>query len=272
MMRVAVLGAAGRMGTTVCAAVSGATDLELVAAVDPSVAGLQVGDIVPGLTGDAGDVVIAASVSGIAAAAPDIVVDFTRADVAVPALEWCADHGVHAVSGTTGIAPDDLARLGSRFEAPDAPNCVIAANFAISAVLLMRLAEIAAVHLDGVEIIELHHDAKRDAPSGTAVETARRIAAARTGAGLGDRPEPTAHVVLESARGAVAPGGIHVHSVRLPGLVAHEEVIFGGLGQSLTIRQDSYDRTSFVPGILAALRRVPGLAGMTVGLDAVLGL
>lgn len=256
------------MGTTVCRAVAGAPDLELVAAVDPGAAGAPLA----GLAAAGGDLVVLGSIAEVERAAPEVIVDFTRADVAEPALEWCALHGVHAVSGTTGMDAATVARLGELFGRSPTANCVLASNFAVSAVLLMRFAEIAAVHLDGAEIVELHHDGKRDAPSGTAIETARRIAASRARSGLGERPEPTAEEVLPGARGGVAPGGVHVHAVRLPGLVAHEEVILGGVGQSLTIRQDSYDRTSFMPGVLAAVRRVASLPGLTVGLDAVLGI
>jgi 4-hydroxy-tetrahydrodipicolinate reductase len=269
VIKVAVLGAAGRMGATVCEAVAAEPDLELVAAVDPGAVGRPLGEL---STGARRDAVVVASLAEIAPAEPEVVVDFTRADVAAHALRWCAEHGVHAVSGTTGLDSAAVERLRVLFDRPDGPNCILAANFAISAVLLMRLAEIAAVHLESVEIVELHHDAKRDAPSGTALETARRIAAAREKAGLGPPVDPTTDEVLPGARGGVAAGGIHVHSVRLRGLVAHEEVVLGGPGQSLTIRQDSYDRTSFMPGVLVALRRVAELPGLTLGLDAVLGL
>jgi 4-hydroxy-tetrahydrodipicolinate reductase len=260
------------MGATVCTSVAAAEGLELVAAADPSAAGKRLGDVVPGLSGRAGDLVVAASVGELATSSPEVLVDFTRADVALPALEWCANNGVHAVSGTTGIAAEAVEALRARFAPKDAPNCILAANFAISAVLLLRLAEIAAAHLDSVEIVELHHDKKRDAPSGTALETARRIAAARAAAGAPPIVDPTTDEVVAGVRGAVAEGGIHVHAVRLPGLVAHEEVVFGATGQSLTIRQDSYDRSSFMPGVLAAVRRVSTLSGLTVGLDAVLGI
>ena len=268
------------MGRAVCAAVSAEADLELVAAVDPSAAGEMLGAVVPGLpasrrtagTVDAGSLVIYGGVDAIADDAPDVLVDFTRASVCVPALEWCARHGVHAVSGTTGVAGEQIARLRERFTAPGSPNCILASNFAITAVVLLRLVEIAAAHLDAAEIVELHHDAKLDAPSGTALETARRIAAVRDASGMVLRPERTTSELLPGVRGGVAAGGIHVHAIRLPGLVAHEEVVFGALGQSLTIRQDSYDRTSFMPGVLLAVRKVAGLPGLTVGLGDVLGL
>jgi len=150
---------------------------------------------------------------------------------------------------------------------------VVAPNFAIGAVLLMRFCELAAPHMDGVEVIELHHDAKRDAPSGTARQTAAGIAAARARAGSAPLPpDPTTEHILPGARGGEGPGGIRIHSVRLPGLIAHEEVIFGAPGQSLTIRHDSYDRSSFMPGVLLAVRAVPERPGLTVGLEALLEL
>lgn len=275
-----MLGAAGRMGRTVCAAVATSADLELVGAVDPTAAGEHLASVEPSLArsgraggqGPAGSLELARSVEDLVEVQPDVVVDFTNATAAVPALLWCAANGVHAVSGTTGIPSGELEQLAAAFGGAGTPNCVIAPNFAITAVLLLCLAEIAAAHLDSAEIVELHHDAKLDAPSGTALETARRIAAARAAAGLGRPAEPTVNEVLSGARGGVGAGGIHVHAIRLPGLVAHEEVIFGAPGQTLTIRQDSYDRSSFMPGVLAAVRAVASLDGLTIGLERVLGL
>jgi 4-hydroxy-tetrahydrodipicolinate reductase len=149
----------------------------------------------------------------------------------------------------------------------------VAANFAVGAVLLMRFCELAAPYMDAVEVIELHHDRKRDAPSGTALHTAEGIARARRAAGCGPLPpDPTTELVLEGARGGEGPGGVRVHSVRLPGLVAHEEVVFGAPGQSLTLRHDAYDRASFMPGVLMAVRQVPTRPGLTVGLEALLGV
>jgi 4-hydroxy-tetrahydrodipicolinate reductase len=174
--------------------------------------------------------------------------------------------------GTTGLGDAELEAAAQLFA--DSPaNAVVAPNFAIGAVLLMRFCELAAPHMDGVEVIELHHDAKRDAPSGTARQTAAGIAAARSRAGSPPLPaDPTTELVLPGARGGEGPGGIRIHSVRLPGLIAHEEVIFGALGQSLTIRHDSYDRRSFMPGVLLAVRAVPDRPGLTVGLEALLDL
>jgi len=252
--RVAVLGAGGRMGRTVCAAISDDAELELVGAVDPA----HPGEAVAGVT-------IAGEIESLESIAPDVVVDFTQIDAARKNLEWCAEHGVHAVVGTTGFTDDDRARLRERFTKS---NCFVAPNFAIGAVLLMRLAELAAPWFETAEIIELHHDEKIDAPSGTAMLTAERMAAASPDWGA----DPTTKHVLEGARGGEGAGGIRVHSVRLRGLVAHEEVILGTTGQSLSLRHDSYDRSSFVPGILLAVKSVASRPGVTVGLDALLDL
>jgi len=262
-IRVGVFGAAGRMGTTVCRAVVDDPDLELVAAVDPLHAGidlLQIGIHAPNLH-------IAATADAMADAQADVVVDFTVVEAARTNLEWCAEHGVHAVVGTTGFTADDIADIRQRFDASTA-NAVIAPNFAIGAVLMIRFAELAAPYFETAEVIELHHDQKVDAPSGTAMLTVERMAAASDDWA----PDPTTKTVVDGARGGAAAGGIRVHSVRLRGLVAHEEVLLGTSGQSLTIRHDSYDRTSFMPGVLLAVRRVRETPGLTVGLDSLLGL
>jgi 4-hydroxy-tetrahydrodipicolinate reductase len=267
MRKVGVVGAGGRMGREVCLAVTAAADLELVAAVDP----FHEGEAVEGLGGAAG-LTIGGDVAALSAAGAEVVVDFSVADAVRANLSWYAEHGIHAVVGTTGLSDADLEAASELFGAASA-NAVVAANFAIGAVLLMRFCELAAPHMDGVEVIELHHDAKRDAPSGTARHTAALIAEARTNAGSGPLPaDPTTELVLPGARGAEAPGGVHIHSVRLPGLIAHEEVIFGALGQSLTIRHDSYDRRSFMPGVLLAVRAVADRPGLTVGIEALLNL
>ncbi len=241
-----MVGAGGRMGQEVCRAVAGATDMELVAAVDPAHEGAEAcGRTIVGEVNALGDL------------GTEVVVDFTVAAAARHNLVHYAQRGIHAVVGTTGLSEADLATAAREFEAEGA-NAVVAPNFAIGAVLLMHFCRLAAPHMDGVEVIELHHDAKRDAPSGTALHTAEGIAAARAAAGSGPfAADPTTEVVLEAARGAEGPGGVRVHSVRLPGLVAHEEVIFGASGQSLSIRHDSYDRRSFMPGVLLAVRAVP---------------
>ncbi len=264
-MRVAVAGAAGRMGRTVLAAISGAPDLELVAAIDPAAAGATTAELAP--IPEA--IAVVATPEELPVGSVHAVVELTLGSAAFADLAWCAAHGVHAVCGTTGLDEAALTELRAAFAPADAPNCVLAPNFAISAVLMMRLAEQCAPYFDAAEIIELHHDLKRDAPSGTALETARRIAEARAPRGA-FTPDPTEVTVLEGARGAAAAAGVRLHSVRLTGLVAHQEVLFGTTGQSLTIRQDSYDRTSFMPGVLLALRRVATTPGLTVGLDALL--
>ncbi len=261
-VRVAVFGAAGRMGAEVCRAVAAADGLELAGAVDPGSPGATVADVA-GVDGPAGSVVVQPDADALDASTIDVAVDFTVAAAARTNTTWCAANGVHAVVGTTGFDDDDLARLGASFTSS---GCLLAANFAISAVLMMRLAAEAAPFFDAVEIIELHHDAKRDAPSGTAIATAEAIAAASDDWA----DDPTENEVLPGARGGIGPGGIAIHSVRLRGLVAHQEVILGTTGQSLTIRQDSYDRTSFMPGVIAAVRAMAGRTGLTIGLDQLL--
>ncbi len=261
MHKVGVVGAGGRMGQEVCRAVTEAADMELVAAIDPGHVG-----------GDACGRTIIGEVNALADLGAEVVVDFTIAEAVRHNVAHYAAEGIHAVIGTSGLSETDVADLEARFAA-SAANVVLVPNFAIGAVLLLHLCRIAAPHMDGVEIIELHHDAKRDAPSGTAMHTAAVIAEARGAAGSGPLPaDPTTDVVLAGARGAESAGGVHVHSVRLPGLVAHEEVIFGAAGQSLSIRHDSYDRRSFMPGVLLAVRAVPDRPGLTVGLEALLGL
>jgi 4-hydroxy-tetrahydrodipicolinate reductase len=251
-IRVGVFGAGGRMGATVCAAVASDGDLDLVAAVDPGREGAEV----EGVT-------IAAGVDAMAGV--DVAVDFTALDAARANARWCADHGVHAVIGTTGFSVADVTALEAAFTTS---NCLVAPNFAIGAVLMMRFAELAAPYFETAEVIELHHDAKIDAPSGTAMMTVERMA----GASPTWAPDPTKHEVVAGARGGEGQAGIRVHSVRLRGLVAHQEVLLGTTGQSLTIRHDSYDRTSFMPGVLLAVKQVASRPGVTVGLDALLGL
>jgi 4-hydroxy-tetrahydrodipicolinate reductase len=249
------------MGQEVCRAVTAAPDMELVAAVDPG----HVGRDACGRT-------IVGEVNALSDLGTEVVVDFTVAEAVRHNAPHYAHQGIHAVIGTTGLSADDLAALGTRFGG-SGPNAIVAANFAVGAVLLMHFARLAAPHMEGVEVIELHHDAKRDAPSGTALHTARAIEEGRRVAGSAPLPpDPTTDLVLPGARGAVGPGGVRVHSVRLPGLVAHEEVIFGAPGQSLSIRHDSYDRVSFMPGVLLAVRSVADRPGVTVGLEALLGL
>jgi 4-hydroxy-tetrahydrodipicolinate reductase len=244
-MRVAVFGAKGRMGAEVCRAVEAADDLELVATID------------------AGD-------DRSAAASADVAVDFTVPAVVMANLGWCIDNGVHAVVGTSGFSAERLDGLRTQLGAHPEVGILVAPNFSIGAVLMMHFAEQAARYFESAEIIELHHPNKVDAPSGTAQATAERVAAARQAAGLGAVPDATT-TGLDGARGAEV-AGIHVHGVRLRGLVAHQEVLFGSAGETLTIRHDSLDRAGFMPGVLAAVRAVPGLPGLTVGIEGLLGL
>lgn len=251
-IRVGVFGARGRMGTAVCEAVAADADLELVAAVDPAAAGESMFGVQ-----------ISADPRSLSDSHVDVAVDFTVVDAARTNLQWCALHGVHAVVGTTGLGDTDIDDLRARFTSS---NCLIAANFAISAVLMMKFAEMAAPWFDTAEIIELHHDAKADAPSGTALATARRMAEASSSWSQ----DPTTHEAVPGSRGAMGAPGIRVHAVRMRGMVAHQEVILGAPGQTLTIRQDSYDRVSFMPGVVLACKRIAGLPGLTLGLEAVL--
>src|SRR5256714_3252180 len=262
-IRVAVLGAAGRMGATVCRAVLDAPDMELVAVIDPPHEGRPLDDFGVAGTG----LTLAMLGPNVKAAAPSVAVDFTHLDAARGNLRWCALNGVHAVVGTTGLTGSDFQDLSALFDGKRA-NAIVAPNFAIGAVLMMQLAAIAAPWFESAEIIELHHDNKVDAPSGTALLTAQRMA--ETSAEW--TPDPTRTSVLAGARGGEGPAGVRIHSVRLRGLVAHQEVLLGTTGQSLSIRHDSYDRTSFMPGVLLAVRDVATRPGLTVGLDRLLGL
>jgi 4-hydroxy-tetrahydrodipicolinate reductase len=249
------------MGQEVCRTVGEQPDMELVAAVDPGHVGAE-----------ACGRPIVGEVNALADLGAEVVIDFTVAAAARHNLPHYAHQGIHAVVGTTGLSDDDLAQVAKLFEESDA-NAIVAANFAIGAVLLMHFSRLAAPLMDSVEVIELHHDAKRDAPSGTALHTAAGIAEARAAADAGPLPpDPTTELVLPGARGGEGAGGVRVHSVRLPGLVAHEEVIFGAAGQSLSLRHDAYDRRSFMPGVLLAVRTVADRPGLTVGLEALLGL
>ena len=252
--RVGVVGAGGRMGRAICASIAADADLELVAAIDPH----AVGEVIAGIT-------VAADLDELADRNAAVVIDFTVADAARVTVPWLAAHGMHAVIGTTGLGEDDLDAFRAAFTSS---NCFVASNFAISAVLMMRFAELASPYFETAEIIELHHNNKADAPSGTAVATAKRMAAASSQWA----PDPTKHVVVAGARGGEGPAGIRIHSVRLRGVQAHQEVIFGTSGQSLTIRQDSYDNSSYMPGILLATKKVGSVPGLTVGLDAYMDL
>lgn len=259
MIRVLVTGAAGRMGREVVKAVTAAEGMTVVAGVDPGFAGTAVDD------GAGGALALAADLaSAIDDGMPDVLVDFTRPDALEGNLRVALAAGVDCVVGTTGVPLERLAALA--VDARPETCLFFAPNFAVGAVLMMRLAQIAAYYLPDAEVIELHHDRKLDAPSGTAVRTAQMIAEGRPGAPAAPGRETETH---EGARGATVEG-VHVHSVRLPGLIAHQEVVFGGTGQTLSIRHDSIDRTSFMPGVLLAVREVGDLSGFVVGLENVM--
>jgi 4-hydroxy-tetrahydrodipicolinate reductase len=246
VIKVGVLGARGRMGAEVCRAVEGAGDMELVAAVDQ-------GDELDALT------------------AAQVVVDFTHPGVVMDNLRWCVEHGLHAVVGTSGFDPSRLEAVRGWQDGQGGGNVLIAPNFGIGAVLMMHFAEKAAPFFESVEVVELHHPNKVDAPSGTAYRTAELIAAARAEAGVPVSPDATT-TELPGARGTDV-GGVRVHAVRLAGLIAHQEVLLGGHGEIFTIRHDSMNRESFMPGVLLAVRKVDGLPGrLTVGIESLLGL
>jgi 4-hydroxy-tetrahydrodipicolinate reductase len=247
-MRIGVLGARGKVGAEVCKAVDAAEDMELTASVD---------------TGEDDD-----TLEDLVDRDVRAVVDFTHPEAVMGNLEFCIRHGIHAVVGTTGFDDQRLQKVrGWLAGAPDT-GVLIAPNFSIGAILMMRFAAEAAPHYESVEIVELHHPEKADAPSGTARRTASLVAEARRAAGSGPIPDATSSA-LDGARGADVEG-IRVHGLRIRGLVAHQEVVLGGLGETLTIRHDSLDRASFTPGVLLALRNIAGTPGLTVGLDAFL--
>lgn len=246
-IKVGVLGAKGRVGQAIVEGVNAADDLELVAEIDRDTPLQELVD------------------NGA-----EVVVDFTQPGVVMDNLKFVVEHGIHAVVGTTGFDAERLAKVEEWTKAEGAGHVLIAPNFAISAVLTMTLAKQAAKFFETAEVIEFHHPTKLDAPSGTAIHTAQGIAAARKEAGLGAMPDATEQF-LEGARGADVDG-VPVHAVRMRGMVAHEEVIFGAQGQSLTIRQDSYDRSSFTPGVLVGVRNIAEHPGLVVGLDNYLDL
>jgi 4-hydroxy-tetrahydrodipicolinate reductase len=244
-IRVGVLGARGRMGTEVARAVDAADDLELVALIDQ------------------GDGLFSASDAGA-----EVVVDFTTPDVVMDNLHWCIDQGINVVVGTSGFTEHRFERVRTWLSHKPEVGVIIAPNFAVGAVLMMEFAARAARFFESVEIIEQHHPRKLDAPSGTALQTASVIAQARAEAGMDEMPDATKDE-FAGARGA-GVDGVHVHSVRAAGLVAHQEVLFGTTGETLTIRHDSYERVSFMPGVLLAIRSVVGRSGLTVGLGSLL--
>ena len=265
-MRIGVFGAGGQMGTTVCKAVAEDPELTLVAAIDPRLSGIDLAQVT-GINGTGLE--IGGSKESLISAKAQVAVDFTSAEVAFENMMWCAQHNIHGVVGTTGLSATQLAKLEEEY-AKSKASCIIAPNFAIGAVLMMRFAEMASVFFDTVDVIELHHDHKVDAPSGTAMETARRVTEFRDSLHNPFAPDPTTRTVLEGARGGRYEQGVHVHSLRVRGMVAHQEVIFGTVGQTLTIRHDSYDRTSFMPGVLLAIKSVASVKGLVKGIDVLI--
>lgn len=252
MIEVAVSGAAGRMGSLVCEAVDAVPDMKLVAAHDPA-----------GVGAERCGVPVTDDVEAIADADVDVVVEFTNPDVVLDNLAHWHRLGVHAVVGTSGFGADRIEHVRDMWTS-ESSRCLIVPNFSIGAVLAMRFAGEAAAYFSAAEVIELHHEGKVDAPSGTAIATAGRIAASRSGPGA-----PESNQLIEGARGALVDG-VPVHSIRLPGLVAHQEVILGGTGETLSIRHDTTDRQAFMPGVLLGVSRVGELPGVTVGLEALL--
>ena len=253
-IRVGVIGAAGRMGATVCSAVVADKNLELVAAVDTASAG----SVVHGIT-------VFSELRALADAKVDVAVDFTVAAASRINLPWLAMHNIHAVVGTTGFTDQDIEDFKKMFSSS---NCIVAPNFAIGAVLMMRFAEIAAPFFDTAEIIEIHHDGKADSPSGTAISTAKRMANASNAWA----DDPTTHEAIAGARGAKGPGDIPIHAIRMRGVVANQEVVLGTQGQTLTIRHDTIDRASFMPGVVLACKKIAEHKGFTLGLDKFLGI
>ena len=244
---VGVLGAQGKVGAEICKVVEAADDMRLVAGLD------------------AGD-----DISRLVESGAKAIVDFTHPDLVMDNLEFCIRNGIHAVVGTTGFDEERLEQLRTWLADSPGTGVLIAPNFSIGAILMMRFAALAAPHFESVEVIELHHPTKADAPSGTARRTAELVAAARREAGSDPMPDATS-TALEGARGADVDG-VPVHSVRARGLVAHQEVVLGGPGETLTIRHDSMDRASFGPGVLAGLRAIADHPGLTVGLESFLDL
>lgn len=247
MIKVAVLGAGGKLGSAVCEAVESADDLELVARIG---------------RGD--------ELSTITDAGAEVAVDVTTLEAVMGNAEFCLSHGVHTVIGTSGFGPDRVEQLEAWLAEAPGVGAMVVPNFSVGAVLMMRFAELAAAHFPSVEIVETHHERKADAPSGTARRTAELVAAARREAGVAPAPDATTSA-LQGARGA-AVEGIPVHSLRMSGSVAHQEVVLGGVGELLTIRHDSLSHASFAHGVLAAIRGIGSRPGLTIGLEDVLGI
>jgi 4-hydroxy-tetrahydrodipicolinate reductase len=265
MLKILVSGAAGKMGSEVIKAVKKEKDLILVAAVDIAQVGIDAGE-------DAGVGPLGVEISkdlksAIRDSKPDIAIDFTHPNIAMANAKVILESGVHAIIGTTGLSGSDLAEL-KKLCAKNKVNCIVAPNFAIGAVLMMLFSKTAAKYMPNVEIIELHHDKKADSPSGTALKTAELILQSEAAAGL-KKGKASEIENLAGARGG-SLNGIHIHSVRLPGFVASQEVIFGGLGQTLKIRHDSISRESFMPGVIMAVRKIKSLNGLVYGLENLL--
>jgi 4-hydroxy-tetrahydrodipicolinate reductase len=251
--RIAIVGGAGRMGQVLAAGLGAVPDLSLVALVDvhePS---------------ELFDAKYAASLADLDPGKVDVVVDFSSPESAVTSAQWCAQHAVALVIGTTGLGAEQQAQVE---QASGSTAILMATNFSIGVVLQQRFAAMAAPYFERVEIIELHHDRKVDAPSGTSLSTAQAIAEARREAGFPTLVDPTSRHSIEGTRGGDGADGVRVHSIRLPGLVSHQEVLFGGPGEGLTIRHDSFDRVSFLQGVVLAVRAIRATPGLTVGIDS----
>lgn len=253
MKRVVIVGGAGRMGQALASGLGALDDVRVVVLVD-----LHEPADLHGAT-------FASALDDVDASLIDAVVDFSSPESVVTSAQWCATHHKGLVIGTTGLSEDQRASVVA---AATATGIVMASNFSVGAVLSERFAALAAPYFDRVEIIELHHDRKVDAPSGTSLSTARAISDARKAAGLAAMVDPTSRATVAGSRGAELDEGVKVHSVRLPGLVAHQEILFGAAGEGLTIRHDSFDRASFVHGVAIALRAVSAQPSMTIGLDS----
>lgn len=250
------------MGVAVCNAICSEPGLTLAAAVDPFYGGIHIAEVT-GVSGCSFEV--SPHRESLLEANIDVAVDFTHLDPCRENLNFCAANGIHAVVGTSGFTEADHDEIRSMFSNS---NCLIAPNFAIGAVLMIRFAEMAAPYFDTAEILEFHHDNKVDAPSGTAISTAERMAKASNTWAV----DPTKSETIQNARGAKAAGDIPIHSIRMRGMTAHQEVVLGTQGQTLSLRHDSYERSSFMPGVVLAVKRIPHVEGLTVGLDGMLEL
>jgi len=255
MINLAFVGGAGRMGQALAAGFFDLPDFHVAALVDPTTPTQLFG-------GRAYE-----TIAEIDPAIVDVVIDFSHPVSVVTSAAWCAQHAKGLVIGTTGLSPEQVAKVQA---AGEATGVIMASNFSIGAVLSERFAAMAAPYFNRVEIIELHHDRKVDAPSGTSLTTAHAIRDARRDAGRVTAEEPTERFTLEGARGADAGDGVRIHSVRLPGLVAHQEILFGGPGEGLTIRHDSFDRISFLQGVALAARNVHTVRGFVNGIESFL--